>query len=123
MDIRQRLREAPNFHEMVPLDLTLVSADWETADYTITADGEFTTVDVNIDFEPMYAVLNKHNRLNQSRMDHEFVVRPGENFSSLVPYVDFRLWDDVVVSVAQHPSFLKLFRTLIYQKNILQYVE
>ena len=38
----------------------------------------------------------RHTCLNQARMDHEFLTRPGDNFNSTLPYVDFRLYDDVL---------------------------
>lgn len=96
INVRQLLREAPNYHQDVPLDLTLVGADWSRQEYQVEVGGILTDVNLVCDFEPLYVVLNGHNRLNQARMDLDMVIRPGENFSSALPYVDFRLWDDIV---------------------------
>ncbi len=96
LTLRQRLRAANDFHAMVPLDVTLVGADWQEHETQVVADGEFTSVPIACPFEPVMAILNGHNRLNQARMDHRFVIRPGEFFSSQVPYTDFRLYADNV---------------------------
>ena len=96
LTLRQRLREAWNWHEDVPLDLSLLSADRQRREFEVMATGEFTTVTVTTDIEPVMVVLNGHTRLNQARMDHEFLTWPGDNFNSTLPYVDFRLYDDVL---------------------------
>ena len=96
LNIRQRLREAPSWYQGVPMDLTLIGADWQREEYTITGDGEFSALNVTCSFEPVMAVLNGHGRLNQARMDHEFTIHPGVTFPSSLPYVDFRLYADAV---------------------------
>lgn len=92
LDIRQKLRGTSVYHEQVPVDLTLIGADRQRAEYTITASGEFTTLAVQAPFQPVMAVLNGHTRLNQNRLDHEFMIAPGTGFSSVLPWVDFRLY-------------------------------
>ena len=96
LTLRQRLREAWTWHEDVPLDLSLLAADRQRREFEVMASGEFTTVTVTTDIEPVMVVLNGHTRLNQARMDHEFLTWPGDNFNSTLPYVDFRLYDDVL---------------------------
>jgi len=96
LTVRQRLRAAPAWYEQVPLDLTLIGDDLQRQEYTFVGGGEYTPVNVTCDFEPVMAVINGHARLNQARMDHEFTVRPGESFSSTLPYVDFKLYPDAV---------------------------
>jgi aminopeptidase N len=94
--IRQLLNNANTFHTQVPLDLTLVSANNERQNYTFTGNGEFTNVSVNCSFEPSYVVINGEQNLNMSKLDHEFNIIPGTNFSSLLPYVSMRLYDQTI---------------------------
>jgi aminopeptidase N len=94
--VQQQLRATESFHRNVPLDITLIGAGWQSQDYLVTADNEFTTLTLDVPFEPVMAVINRHNRLNQGRMDHEFVIRPEENFPTTLPYVDFRVYDNAV---------------------------
>ncbi len=97
LQLQQRLRAAPAFHEQVPLDLTLIGANWQRQEFHIVAGGEFSNVNVQADFEPVMAVLNGHNRLNQARMDLEFTIHPGVSFPSLVKRTDFRLFQNTIV--------------------------
>ncbi len=88
--IGQKLRGANNLHEEVPLDLTLVAADGTTSEHLITVGGESTTVQVQAPFQPALVALNRHNRLNQARLDHEQTIVPGVPFNNVLPFVDFR---------------------------------
>lgn len=96
LTLRQRLRGTTAFHHQVPLDVTLIGANWQRSEHQVMADGELTVVDLTAPFEPVMAVVNGHRRLNQARMDHEFTIRPGESFSSTLPRVDFRLFPENV---------------------------
>lgn len=96
LDLRQRLRGTTQFHHDVPLDLTLVGAGWERQDYLIAGDGEFSGTTLTCDHQPVMAIINGKGRLNQARMDHELVIRPGEGFPSLLPRTEFRLYADVL---------------------------
>lgn len=95
--IRQLLNNANNFHTQVPLDLTLVSVDEQRERYTFIGDGEFTNVSVSCPFEPEYVIINEHQHLHLSKLDHEFITAPSSGFSSLLPYVDMRLIKDAIV--------------------------
>ncbi|MDZ4822875.1 MAG: M1 family aminopeptidase [Flavobacteriales bacterium] len=98
--IQQKLRECPLFHSDVPIDLTMIGANWQRQDYLIVADGEFTQVELVSGFVPAMIVLNGHNRLNQNRMDYEFVIHPGDFLLPTLPYVDFKFYDEEVVDSA-----------------------
>ncbi|MBK7944715.1 MAG: hypothetical protein IPJ85_05120, partial [Flavobacteriales bacterium] len=72
-------------------------ADGSAHEQLITAGGEVTELTVSCPFEPAMAVLNRYQRLNQSRMDHEITIVPGQSFSNVLPYADFRLYADNLV--------------------------
>ena len=97
LQLRQRLRATSAFHTQVPLDITLIGANWQRQEYRELATDEFTVLQLDCDFEPVLAVINGHNRLNQARMDHEFVARAGESFPSALPRVEFRLYPGTAV--------------------------
>ncbi len=92
--IRQLLRRAPNMHEQVPLDITLIGANNERQEFQTTATGALTSWNGTCSFEPVLAVLNGHNRLNQARMDDERLLMPGQNLTGTLPYADFRVYTD-----------------------------
>ncbi|MCB9170221.1 MAG: hypothetical protein H6594_07725 [Flavobacteriales bacterium] len=96
LQLRQGLHGTTVFHHQVPLDLTLIGADQQRQEYQVIADGEWTSVGVSCDFEPVMAVLNGHDRLNQARLDDEFEVRPGEGASPNLPWVDMWVYRDSV---------------------------
>lgn len=95
--IHQKLRACPIFHESVPLDLTVMGADWSSQDFQVTASGEFSQVSLTTDVAPSFITLNRYQRLNQNRMDYEFVLRPGDFLLPTLPWCDFKLYDEVVV--------------------------
>ena len=98
--LRQGLRGTTVFHDQVPLDLTLIGDNSQRQEYLVTAGGEFTPITVTSSFEPRMAVVNGFNRLNQARMDHEFVIQPGMTFANLLPRTDFRLYADTLLDTA-----------------------
>ncbi|HMN06163.1 MAG TPA: M1 family aminopeptidase [Flavobacteriales bacterium] len=91
LQLKQKLRGATLFHEAVPLDITLIGADRQRQEYREMAGGEYTTLALSCDFEPVMAVINGYDRLNQARMAHERQVVPGEGVAAAQPRVDFRL--------------------------------
>ncbi len=95
--IQQKLRECPQFYQHVPLDLTFISEDNERAEFQIDASGQFTQIQLPCDFLPAMVVLNGRNRLNQARMDHEFMVYSDQSLYPILPYVDFRFSRENVV--------------------------
>jgi len=95
--IQQKLRECPVFYEDVPLDLTVIDAEGNSEDFAIVADDEFTTVTISSTIEPYMIVLNRYNRLNQNRMDHEAWITPDISFNANIPYVDFKLYDEQIL--------------------------
>ncbi|MEO8069407.1 MAG: M1 family aminopeptidase [Flavobacteriales bacterium] len=98
--LRQKLRGTSAWHHQVPLDLTLVGANWQRQEFRVMADDEFSNVSVTADFEPVMAILNGHNRLNQARMDYEFTIPANGSFPSVLPYTKFRLYDQNLVDTA-----------------------
>lgn len=88
----QKLRGADSYHEQVPLDLTLIAPDGTTSEHRIMAGGESSTAQVQAPFQPVMVVLNRYQRLNQARLDHERTLIPGQTVNNvLLPHVDFRL--------------------------------
>lgn len=95
--VQQKLRECPQFYQHVPLDLTFISADNQREEIQIEANGQFTDIQLPCNFNPVMVVLNGHNRLNQARMDHEFMVYSDVSLYPVLPYVDFRFSKENVV--------------------------
>ncbi len=96
LSIKQKLRGATVFHLEVPLDITLIGAAGQRQEYRQLVGGEFSDVALQCDFEPVMAVLNGHNRLNQARMDIDQQLVPGVTFNPALPRVEFRLTADSV---------------------------
>jgi aminopeptidase N len=95
--LQQKLRECPQYYHHVPLDVTLVSATNERANYQIEANGQYSSTQVTCSFIPAMVILNGYNRLNQARMDHEFMVYSDQSLYPVLPYVDFRFTRENVV--------------------------
>lgn len=100
LSIRQKLRGATVFHHAVPLDITLIGAQGQRQEYLREVGGEFTDLALSCAFQPVMAVLNGHNRLNQARMDFERTLVPGVAVPQTQPRVDFRLYVDQLPDTA-----------------------
>jgi hypothetical protein len=96
LSVRQLLRATNTYHLEVPVDVTLIGANNERYDTLVTVGNSLTLLLLEAPFEPVMAVLNGHNRLNQSRMDHERTLVPGQVLTGTLPHVDFRVYSDVV---------------------------
>lgn len=88
--IKQKLREAPDLHSNVPLDFTLLDAQWVKHSYNEMVTGEYSTVEIYSDFEPLFVMLNGEDRLNQARLAYDAVLFEQTNTVTL-PWVDFKL--------------------------------
>lgn len=64
LEIRQRLREAENFYQNVPVTLSLYDEDWNVFDQQIVIGGELVNLEVNAPFAPVFATLNRDDKLS-----------------------------------------------------------
>ncbi|PWH86533.1 M1 family aminopeptidase [Brumimicrobium oceani] len=61
--IQQKLFEAPNYFDDVPVQITFVDANWNTFSVERTISGAAQNVDVLVPFSPVMVYLNKDSRL------------------------------------------------------------
>ncbi len=61
--VQQKLFEAPDFFDDVPVQITFVAADWSTYSVVQTLSGEHTSFSVNLPFSPQMVYLNKDSGL------------------------------------------------------------
>ncbi len=95
--IQQKLRKCPSFYGDVPLDLTLIGANRQSQDVRITANGQYSNVNITSSFEPKMVILNRHTRLNQARTDYENTFVPDESIlNGILPYSEMRLYLDTL---------------------------
>ena len=87
--LQQKLRAAPHFHTNVPLDITFMDNDWNKYTTQIMVSGEFSTVQVNVPFEPEIWFLNGTDKLNTARMQNEQVLQAPIN--RYFGYADFQI--------------------------------
>ena len=72
--IQQKLRAAPHFHTNTPIEITFMDNDWNVYTTEIMVSGEFTTVQVNVPFEPEISWLNGNGKLNMAKMQNEQII-------------------------------------------------
>lgn len=95
--LQQKLRACENFHEAVPLDVTVWDANWNRVEGQITASGATDAVIVEHlgISEPAMIALNANGRLNQGRMDINVPVTGTQGLTNL-PWVEMRLGCDAM---------------------------
>lgn len=64
LEINQRLRAADEYYHNVPVTLSLMDAGWNVHDQQIVMGGATTLLDVTAPFEPVYATLNRDEKLS-----------------------------------------------------------
>ncbi|MBK9420197.1 MAG: T9SS type A sorting domain-containing protein [Flavobacteriales bacterium] len=97
LSIKQKLRGTTVFHHDVPLDITLISATGQRQRFNQLVGDEFSSVQLQADFDPAMVVLNEDVRLNQARMAFEDTLIPGVSSSISQPWVDLQLFKDTIV--------------------------
>ena len=95
--MQQKLRKCPSFYGDVPLDLTLIGANRQRADFRVTANGQYSQAQVTANFQPVMVILNGYSKLNQARTDFESTYGSGQTIlNGILPYSDFRLYLDSI---------------------------
>ncbi|MEM1319472.1 MAG: M1 family aminopeptidase [Bacteroidota bacterium] len=83
----QKLRNAPNFHTNVPLEVTFVDENWNTEVKRLMADGQLSSATTTLPFAPSLYYLNAEHTLNLSQWNAQMKVTE-EGFVGF-PYTDF----------------------------------
>lgn len=93
--VEQKLREANTFYNNVPLDVTAYAADWSVVETQVVLNGQFDSFEIETPFVPALVVINGNGKLNQSRMDHTYVINDLSGVVS-VPFCDIRIGANIV---------------------------
>lgn len=93
--VEQKLREANTFYNNVPLDVTAYAADWSVFETQVVLSGQFDEFEIVTPFVPAMVVINGNGKLNQSRMDHTYVIDDPSGVVS-VPFCDIRIGANIV---------------------------
>lgn len=88
--IQQKLHACQDFYDNVPLEVTALNDDWEKENFMVLAGEQFSTVQIETSYLPALIELNTNGRLNQARLDTEFII-DGTSGPINRPFVDFRL--------------------------------
>ena len=89
--LQQKLHECPSFYGHVPLEISVIDEDWNQYEYLVDAQGQFSNVNFTTPFEPKMVFLNGRQRLNQARLDLNFVEDEAGGSLSTIDRTDFRL--------------------------------
>ena len=71
LEVQQKLRAAPAYHNNVPLTITFYDENWNTHTASFTASGEFTTTNFPIPFDPVFQTINDDQNLNLGRLQNK----------------------------------------------------
>jgi len=84
--LEQKLRAAPQFHNNVPIEITLIDANWNKEVIKTMVSGQFDTIQVSASFVPVSWIVNEANALNLAQMHKELTV--STTGSLPVPFVE-----------------------------------
>jgi len=77
--IQQKLRAAPHLHTNTPIEVSFMDNDWNLYTEEIMVSDEFTTVQVNVPFEPEISFLNGGGNLNIAKLQQDMVIKAPVN--------------------------------------------
>ncbi len=67
--IRQKLREAPEFYDHVPLEITFFNPDWQKVTESVTVSGECGVYSTTLNTPPVLAILDLEEKISDGISD------------------------------------------------------
>src|SRR5699024_10857343 len=92
--IEQKLFEAPNYFENVPLQITFMDTDWNTFSITENSSGSHQEIVANVPFEPVMVYLNKESQLLNAVTGENFTVTEPTTIPSSYAYFNFTVEEE-----------------------------
>lgn len=83
--VKQRLHQAPDYFNGVPMKVTFVDEDWNSHHETMIINGEYTQTSFTVPFNPVFVYLNDDNGLFNATTAENFTIK--SNSSSANNYV------------------------------------
>lgn len=71
LDIRQYQHYSTNFYENVPMEVTVMNGQLESAVHKVNLSGEWSTVSFTTSVEPVHIILNRDQKLNYAVLAEE----------------------------------------------------
>ncbi len=89
LGIQQRLKAAPEYYHNVPVTLTMMDENWIAHEQQITVGGLWTDITVIAPFEPVFATLNRDEKLTYAvtAEENEITESGGSLWSHAYAYV------------------------------------
>ena len=78
--IEQKLYHSPHYHTKVPMRVTFYDGNWEPHHHIIELDGQYSEVGLSLEFEPILAVLNQDNFLNNGQLSYTRVINENDKY-------------------------------------------
>lgn len=103
--IKQKLREAPNYTDFLPMPISFFDADWNRVDETVYVYGACSNFQFNLDFEPVFWALDLDEKIQDATVDkYDIITSTGVKdfgLARLLLNVD-SLTDSALVRVEHH---------------------
>jgi aminopeptidase N len=94
--LQQKLRACNSYYHNVPLDISFISPSGDAFDTQVLAGNQFSSYTIEVPFAPAKIWINRFHKLNQARLDHEFVAYSDVSFLPSIPYTDLRIYKESV---------------------------
>lgn len=99
--IQQKLHQADDYHDEVPLHVGIVDQDWNVEDHIVTVGGQQDVATITTEAESVeMVILNNKNKLNQARLDYTVRLYEIAPYNQQLPWVNFRLEKEELVDSA-----------------------
>lgn len=102
--VRQKLRQAPEHYDNVPLEITFFDENWDTVVRQLVMSGSCGTYHTVLDFEPVFTVLDFEERISDAITDRYMVLKTlgSQNFGEALFTLDVNALQDSALVRIEH---------------------
>ena len=111
--VDQKLKGASSYHNNVPLTVTFMDAGWTQYTTSINMSGDFSSYNISVPFEPVFAALNMDEKINDAVTAENITI--NSNGIKNLDYANIR----ISVSTITDSSFLRVEHNWVYADAML----
>jgi aminopeptidase N len=102
--VQQKLFQAPDYFDNIPLEVTFTGVNWEQITESFTMNGQSASETFSVDFDPEMIVLNQNDKLLNAVTGEQIIIREAGMESLNYPYffLDVSAEDDSTLFRAEH---------------------
>lgn len=102
--IHQKLKQAPALYELVPLEITMYSKDWEVMTQQVNMRGSCGLLQTVVPFEPVFVAVDMNEKISDATTDKYYIISDtgSYDFEEALMIVDVQQVTDSALVRVEH---------------------